>query len=94
MNQIKVAQNGYSYTKLGKGNWRLTHHLIAEEKLGRALDSSQERVVFKDRDRTNLDPDNIEVVPKKQGRPQRIAAIKEKIKVLQEELAYLESLNG
>jgi hypothetical protein len=55
----RVAKNRYHYTKTEE-KWELTHHLIAEEKLGREL-SADERVVFKDGDRTNLDPDNIEV---------------------------------
>lgn len=55
----KVAQNGYHYTKTDE-KWRLTHHIIAEENLGREL-SADERVVFKDGDRANLDPSNIEV---------------------------------
>jgi hypothetical protein len=54
-----VAKNGYHYTRTEE-RWRLTHHLVAEEKLGRPL-SDTERVVFVDGDRTNLDPDNIEV---------------------------------
>jgi hypothetical protein len=54
-----VAKNNYHYTRTEE-KWRLTHHLIAEEKLGRPL-HEDERVVFRDRDRTNLNPDNIEV---------------------------------
>lgn len=57
--ETKVSQNGYHYTKTEE-KWRLTHHIIAEENLGRAL-TTDERVAFKDGDRTNLDPDNIEV---------------------------------
>jgi hypothetical protein len=55
----RTAKNGYHYTKTEE-KWELTHHLIAEEKLGRKL-TADERVVFVDGDRTNLDPDNIEV---------------------------------
>lgn len=61
---IRVAQNNYQYTKVGEGNWRLTHHIIAEEKYGRKLREG-ERVCFKDKDRTNLDPDNIEIITSK-----------------------------
>lgn len=55
----KVSKNGYHYTKTEE-RWRLTHHIIAEKELGREL-TEDERVVFRDGDRTNLDPDNIEV---------------------------------
>jgi hypothetical protein len=57
--ETKVSKNGYHYTKTEE-RWRLTHHIIAEENLGRELNDN-ERVVFVDGDRTNLDPDNIEV---------------------------------
>jgi hypothetical protein len=57
--ETRVAKNGYHYTKTEE-KWRLTHHIVAEEKLGRPLRPT-ERVVFLDRDRTNLDPDNIGV---------------------------------
>jgi hypothetical protein len=57
--ETRVAKNGYHYTRTEE-KWRLTHHLIAEEKLGRPL-SPHERVVFRDNDRTNLDPSNIQV---------------------------------
>jgi len=38
--------------------WRLTHHLIAEKSLGRKL-RENERVSFKDKDRSNLKPGNL-----------------------------------
>lgn len=90
MSEVKIAKNGYSYTKVDTGKWRLTHHLIAEVKFARHVDSSQERVVFLDKDRTNLDPNNIDIVPIKQSKAQRIASLKERIRMLQEELTYLE----
>lgn len=55
----RVSKNGYHYTKTEE-KWELTHHLIAQEKLGRPL-SADERAVFVDGDRTNLDPGNIDV---------------------------------
>lgn len=58
----KVSQNGYHYTK-SEGSWRLTHHLIAEAKLGRPLNGN-ERVTFIDGDRTNLKPGNLRIQPK------------------------------
>jgi hypothetical protein len=54
-----TSDNGYEYTKV-EGKWRLTHHLIAEKKYGRPIKKG-ERVRFKDGNRTNLDPDNIEI---------------------------------
>lgn len=86
-----VNANGYHHTKT-KSGWRLTHHVIAERELGRVIDTSQEQVVFIDRDRTNLDPENISVRPRKNSRKQRIERLKERIQVLQEELKYLESI--
>lgn len=57
-----VNVNGYHNTRTATG-WRLTHQLIAEEKLGRPLDET-EMVKFFDSDRSNLDPDNIVVIKK------------------------------
>jgi hypothetical protein len=57
-----TADNGYHYTKKD-GKFRLTHHIIMEEKLSREI-LPGERVEFIDRDRTNLHPDNIRIVNK------------------------------
>lgn len=91
----RIAQNGYSYTKVsdikGEKQWRLTHHLRAEKKLGRPIDSSIERVMFIDGDRTNLKPDNIKVVPKGKGPlTRRRAELEDRIRELQ---ATLEEVN-
>lgn len=86
----RVAKNGYHYTRTESG-WRLTHHVIAEQKLGRAVDSSQERVRFIDGDRSNLDPSNIEVVEKKNSKANKIKDLKSQIRYLQAELELLES---
>lgn len=59
-----VSANGYNYTRTESG-WRLTHHLIAEAALGRPIDTAIETIRFKDGDKTNLDPENILVTPKK-----------------------------
>jgi hypothetical protein len=58
-----VSANGYHYTRQN-GKFRLTHHIIAEEKLGRPINTETEVVRFKDKDKTNLSPDNIEAIPK------------------------------
>lgn len=56
-----VNANGYHNTRTEDG-WRLTHQLVAEKKLGRKL--KDEIVKFIDNDKTNLHPDNIQVIPK------------------------------
>ena len=60
----RVSQNGYHYTKVAESKWRLTHHIVAEKRYGRKIREG-ERVTFKDKDRTNLKPDNIEIVSSK-----------------------------
>jgi hypothetical protein len=81
-----VAPNGYHYTRYEDG-WRLTHHALAEEKLGRPL-REDERVVFVDGDRTNLDPANIEVKLKTaQTLRKKEARLVARIEQLQSELA-------
>lgn len=88
----RVSQNGYHYTKVadadgnGKPGWRLTHHLIAEKKLGRRLRES-ERVSFQDGKKTNLKANNIVVTEK--GRSsirRRKAYLEARIEELQAEL--------
>jgi hypothetical protein len=83
------AANGYWYIKQN-GEFRLKHHVIAEKKYNTAVDTKVHRVLFKDRNRENLDPSNIILVEKKNGRLKRIEAIKRKIALLEEELADLE----
>lgn len=58
----RTAKNGYHYTKKDD-IWWLTHHLIAQENLGRPLKDGEERVKFKDGNRANLTHSNIEVIP-------------------------------
>lgn len=58
-----IARNGYHYTKVGD-KWRLTHHLVAEKKLGRPL-REDETVRFVDGDKTNLSPSNVKVLKKR-----------------------------
>jgi hypothetical protein len=61
----RVSPNGYHYTRTDK-EWRLTHHLLAEKKLGRLL-NKDERVIFVDGKRSNLSPDNLKVIVKGSG---------------------------
>lgn len=85
-----VNQNGYHNTKTEEG-WRLTHHIIAEEKLGRPVEST-EYVRFIDGDRRNLDPDNIEVVLRATvSLRSRLAVIEFKLQELQAEKKELEA---
>lgn len=56
----RVAQNGYHYTKTEDG-WDLTHRIIMEKRLGRKL-AHNERVQFKDGNKTNLDHGNLELI--------------------------------
>lgn len=86
---VKVAKNGYSYTKT-KDGWRLTHHIIAEKHFNIKL-TSDDRVAFKDRDPSNLDPNNIVVKKKVQSKANRIKYLKAKIEAYQAELSDLES---
>lgn len=89
---VRVSKNGYSYTKIldekGKPYWRLTHHIVAEKKLGRPL-KEDERIAFVGKP-SDLSPGNI-VVKKKALPPldRRIATIKDKIADLEDELDNL-----
>lgn len=85
----RVSANGYAYTKSG-GKWRLTHHIIAEEKiLGRPLRVG-ERVEFRDKNRENLDPNNIIVRPKGEGSVERrLAVVEDRIRELEAERELL-----
>lgn len=86
------AANGYHYRKVN-GKWKLLHHIIAEERLGRPIDTTSERVIFLDKNCDNLDPSNIVVKEKRGGKIQRIAVLEQRIARLQEELAELKGLN-
>jgi hypothetical protein len=84
MGQESVSQNGYTYVKTPDGT-RLKHHLVAEKKLGRKIDTNFERVIFKDGDRKNFDEGNIEVVLKKaETRKMVLERIDERLEELQE----------
>lgn len=76
-----VSANGYTYVKTSTG-WILKHWLVAEEKLGRPITKS-DRVSFKDRDRTNFDPDNIIITekgsPRNSGMSKRLTTIEERM---------------
>lgn len=80
-----INANGYHNTRVEEG-WRLTHHIIMEETLGRKL-RPNERVVFKDGKRDNLDPSNIVVSTSARGSLRRKKAqLEERIRELQAQL--------
>lgn len=62
----RVSQNGYHYTKTADG-WVLTHRLIMERDILKRPLAPGERVIFKDRNRLNLDPDNLTLDKVKTG---------------------------
>lgn len=85
----RVSPNGYHYTKTN-GKWELTGRLVAAEKLGRPL-LPTERVKYKDGDRLNNDPDNVEVyVTKEQSIARKRARLEARIEDLQAQLEELE----
>lgn len=91
----KVSQNGYTYVKTPTG-WRLKHHIIAEETIGRPL-RGDERVLFDDHKKDNFDPNNLTVVTSK-AKARKIAklrtdldALAERVNRLAEALSTLES---
>jgi len=84
----RVAPNGYHYTKVADFEWALTHHLVMQEKLGRML-RANERVHFVDGDRTNLDPDNLDIKETKGGKEKKIESLRQKIAALQAQLENL-----
>lgn len=82
------SANGYITWKIG-GRWQAAHRFIMEGKLGRQL-LPGERVKFVDGDKTNLDPDNIELAPTGESKEDRIAFLHRVIDSAQEELRRLE----
>lgn len=87
--ETNISSNGYHHTRTENG-WRLTHHIVAETILGRPL-KEEEMVRFKDSDKSNLDPSNIDVVVKKKRPRARAAKLRAKIMEMQDELRNLES---
>lgn len=85
----RVSANGYHYTRTKVG-WQLTHRLVARDKLGRDL-TPEERVRFLDGDRSNYNPDNLEVYEiKESSKEKRRARIEARIEELQAQLGELD----
>jgi hypothetical protein len=81
----RVSQNGYHYTKV-EGAWRLTHHLTAEKKLGRALRDNEIVKLLKKSE--PYDEANVEVIVKRTSSlRKRKAVLEAKIADLQGQLA-------
>jgi hypothetical protein len=78
-----VSANGYAYVKW-EGKWRLKHHYVIFLQRG-TWPTKDERVSFKDKDRSNLDPSNIVCTPKKGGQRKRFEDLNTRIQVLVEE---------
>lgn len=87
----RISANGYEYTKVedcgnGKPGWRLSHHLVAEEKLGRPL-REDERVSFHNGKRMDMRPANIKISKKgSTSVHRRKAQLETRISELQAEL--------
>jgi hypothetical protein len=88
-----IADNGYHYIKTESG-WRLAHHLVAEGKYRRPV-LKGDRVVFKDKDKNNLSPNNIVIVKKTtRSTARRAAQLRARIQELQAQLEELEAEDG
>lgn len=87
----RLAPNGYHYTKKD-GEWRLTHHILAEENIGEPLDTKKYMARFRNGDRTDLRPSNI-VVSLKKGVsvPKKLAILYAKRDDILAEIAELEN---
>lgn len=65
----RTSEEGYVYLKVGDGrknaNWRLKHWVVWEKANGREVPPGH-IVHFRDRDKLNFDPDNLELVAKEE----------------------------
>lgn len=85
----RVQPNGYHNTRTENG-WRLTHRILVEKSLDRPLREG-ERVRFIDGDRTNLNPENLEVYQALEAsKAKRRATLEARIDDLQAQLEELE----
>lgn len=91
--------NGYSTIKQN-GGWRYTHHVIAEEQILHRPLNHNELVCFRDNDRTNLNPSNLEIKIKRPNRimkkrlrlRQQIREAKLKLENLEAELRTIDAI--
>lgn len=75
-----TSANGYAYVKVD-GEWRLKHHYVIFQQRG-TWPTKDERVSFKNKDRTDFRPENIVCVPKKGGQRKRFEDLDTRIQVL------------
>jgi hypothetical protein len=80
--------NGYVYVKTADRGWVAKHQLVAEQKLGRRLQKG-ERVRFLDGNRSNLDPENIDIT-RARTKEDRIAELKAKRDLIDQQIRDLE----
>jgi hypothetical protein len=92
----RVAKNGYHYTKIAAGDWKLTHWITAEKKLGREL-TENEMVQFVEPKykKDPYNPDGVRVIKKRTSSlRKRKAQVEARIAELQAELSGInEQLN-
>jgi hypothetical protein len=82
----RTSQNGYHYTKV-ENDWRLTHHLTAEKKLGRPLNDNEIVKLGGKGKKFPYDESNVEVIIKRTSSlRKRKAQIESRIADLQAEL--------
>jgi predicted DNA-binding antitoxin AbrB/MazE fold protein len=79
----RVAPNGYHYTYTQATGWELSSRLLMEGELGRKL-KPNERVKFRDGDKTNITIDNL-VVQTTKSVQDRIDYLNSQIRRLTEE---------
>lgn len=86
----RVSANGYHYTRTAVG-WELTHRLLAAKELGRPL-GPDDRVAFKDGNRTNVTPENLAITEVgKTSLEKKRARLEARIEELQHQLDELNS---
>ncbi len=86
---VRISPNGYHYTRTEQG-WKLTHRLVVEETLGRKL-AENERVRFLDGNRSNRDPNNLEVYIAHEGsKMKKLARLKARLAEVQAQIDDLE----
>lgn len=84
----RTAKNGYHYTKMEDGSWKLTHWITAEKMLGRSL-AENEMVKFVDPKfkRDPYNPAGIIVIKKRTSSlRRRKIQVEDRIRELQAEL--------
>jgi hypothetical protein len=87
----RVAPNGYHYVKTEDG-WRLKHHVVMEEHLGRKLEEG-ERVHFKSgSNKANFTAEDLVLVQQGTASVRRkVSQLRSRITELQTELQYWEN---